>query len=258
MIQINLLPGARRKKAAVNQPIDFKAVGANLAGRVKDRYLIVTSALTVVGLAALAFLYFTQQHRETTLNERKDKAIADSTRYANFLKDRYKAEAVRDTLLRQVNIIRSLDEDRYVWPHILDDVSRALPQYTWLMGFGAAGTPQGNGNVVVLPAADTNAKRKKGPPKRLDTDVPKDVIQLKLTGRTVDVQAMTRFMRDLEASPFLTVATFDKSEPTVDNGKEVTQFILTLQYTRPDTLLLHRVPLALSASAPVAETGGKP
>ena len=44
------------------------------------------------------------------LATRQDKAVRDSTRYANFLKDRYHAEAVRDTLLRQVNIIRSLDE----------------------------------------------------------------------------------------------------------------------------------------------------
>lgn len=248
MIEINLLPGARRKKAAVNQPIDFKALAGKLTGSVRDRYLVGSLAAVIVGLAATGFLYWSQTRHESQLTERREKAIRDSTRYANFLADRYKSEAIRDTLLRQVNIIRSLDEDRYVWPHVMDELSRALPQYTWLMGIGAAGEPQGKNNVVTAPKSpeDTSAKKKNKPPKRLDVAIPKDVIQFKLTGRTVDIQALTRYMKDIEASPFLTVVQFDKSEPTQDNGKEVTQFILTIQFTRPDTMLLRRLPLTLS------------
>lgn len=260
MIEINLLPGSHRKKAAVNQPIDFKALAAGMSGRFRDKWLIGSVVAVIVGISAAGYLYWSQTRRDATLVARRDKAVADSTRYANFLKDRYKSEAIRDTLLRQVNIIRSLDEDRYVWPHVLDELSRALPQYTWLTAIGVAGTPQGQNNVVITPHTpeDTSAaaKKKNKPPKRLDVDIPKDVVQFKLTGRTVDVQAMTRYMKDIEASPFLTVVLFDKSEPALDNGKEVTQFILTVQYTRPDTMLLHRVPLTLSAAP--ADKGGKP
>ena len=46
--------------------------------------------------------------------------------------------------------------------------------------------------------------------------------------------------------PFLAGVQLDKSEPAVDQGKDVTQFQLTLGYSRPDTTLLHRVPLTLS------------
>jgi len=253
MIEINLLPGARRKKAAVNQPIDFKALATGMSGRFRDKWLIGSVAAVIIGLGAAGFLYLSQQKREETLNARKDKAVADSTRYANFLKDRYKTEAIRDTLLRQVNIIRSLDEDRYVWPHILDEISRALPQYTWLTLVGYTGSPAGQNNVVASPVVkeDTSAaaKKTKKPPKRLDTEIPKDVIQVRVTGRTVDIQALTRFMKDLEASPFLSNVALDKVESAVDQGKEVTQFQLTINYTRPDTLLLRRVPLTLSTIA---------
>jgi hypothetical protein len=38
----------------------------------------------------------------------------------------------------------------------------------------------------------------------------------------------------------------DKSELAVEQGKEVAQFQLTIGYTRPDSLMLHRVPLTLS------------
>jgi Tfp pilus assembly protein PilN len=250
MIEINLLPGARRKKAAVNQPIDFRALGASMSGAFRDKFLIGSVAATIVAIAAGGYLYLSQTKREETLTARREKAVQDSTRYANFLKDRYKSEAIRDTLLRQVNIIRSLDEDRYVWPHVMDEISRTLPQYTWLTLVAFVGTPQGQSNVVVTPKTpeDTSAaaKKKNRPPKRLDTEIPKDQIQVRITGRTVDIQALTRFMRDLEASPYFANVLPDKVETAVDQGKEVTQFQLTMNYTRPDTLLLHRVPLSLS------------
>jgi Tfp pilus assembly protein PilN len=213
--------------------------------------LVALIALGASG-AAIGLLFTTQTARESSLTERRDTALRDSTRYAKFLKERYRAEAVRDSLLRQVNLIQNLDEDRYVWPHVLDEVSRALPQYTWLTSIAFSGTPQGSANVVVTPktAADTSAAAKKAnagkPPKRLDTTVPKDVITLRIMGHTADIQAVTRFMRDLEASPYFSSVVLEKSEPVLDQGKEIAQFQLTMGYTRPDTLMLHRVPLSLS------------
>ena len=249
MIEINLLPGTGKKKPAGKKSVDFGAMAAGLSGKIRDKFLIGTAAAVIAAVGAVAFLYLTQIARDSSLSERRDVAIADSTRYANFLKDRYRAEAARDSLLRQVNLIMTLDEDRYVWPHVLDEVSRALPQYTWIMTLGFTGSPQGGTNVVVTPknAADTSAKRRNAPPKRMDTTIPKDVISVRLMGRTVDIQAVTRFMRDLEASPFFSSVVLDKSEPVTDNGKEVAQFSLTFGYTRPDTLVIRRVPFTISA-----------
>ena len=192
-------------------------------------------------------LYLLQTRQDAQLTAHQDTAVRDSTRYANFLKERYRAQAVRDTLLRQVNIIRSLDEDRFVWPHIMDEVSRALPQYTWLTLLSFTGTPQGSNNVVVAPvAAKPKGGDKHQPPPRLQTDIPRDSISMRLMGRTVDIQALTRFMTDLEASPYLGNVQLDHSELAMDQGKEVTQFQLTISYTRPDTAFIRRVPLSLS------------
>ena len=244
MIEINLLPGAGKKKAARAKTVDLGMIAAGFSGRLRDKFLIGAIAAVVISAGTVGALYTLQTHRETTLTERHERAERDSTRYANVLKDRYRSEATRDTLLRQVNVIRSIDEDRYVWPHVLDEISRALPQYTWLTAVAFTGTPQGSNNVVVTPK-DTSAAGKKKP-KRVDTDVPKDVIPIRATRPTVDIQAVTRFMRDLEASPFLGNVQLEKSELAVDQGKEVAQFQLTVAYTRPDTLMLHRVPLTLS------------
>ena len=247
MIQINLLPGAGKKKATSRSGLNLAALTSGLSGRLKDKFLIAAVVGVGLGVGATGFLYLSQTRKEARLSAHRDKALRDSTRYANFLKDRYHAEAVRDTLLRQVNLIKSIDEDRYVWPHILDEVSRALPQYTWLTMLGFTGTPQGTSNVVVTPkTAQDTAKKGNKPPKRLDTSVPLDQVGIRLQGRTVDIQALTRFMKDLEASPFLGNVQLDHSELAIDQGKEVTQFQLTLAYTRPDTAVLHRVPLSIS------------
>jgi len=243
MIEINLIPAPRRKKATRAQAVDLGPMVSDVSGRVRDRFLIGAVGAVVLSGVGVGLLYLRQTDRGKTLAERHDVALADSARYANVLRDRHRAESTRDSLLRQVNLIVGLDDDRYVWAHVMDEVSRALPQYTWITALAFTGTPQG---VSVAPkSADTSAKKKSSPPTRTDTSIPKDAITVRVQGRTVDLQAVTRFMRDLEASPFFTAVVLEKSEPVTDNGKEVAQFQLTFGYSRPDTLLLRRTPLSL-------------
>ena len=196
MIEINLLPGARRAKSSARQPIEFKALAGGMSTAFRDRYLVITVALTVVAVVVGAALFLYQTTRTTTLADRQEKSVADSVRYANFLKERSRSEAVRDTLLRQVNIIRGLDEDRYVWPHVMDEISRALPQYTWLTSVAMFGTPQGTNNVVAAPAkpVEDSAAAKRHKAKRLDTDIPQDTIKVQDSRDAMaDIQRPSRF-----------------------------------------------------------------
>src|ERR1051326_2274227 len=187
MIQINLLPGAKKTTTSRQSGVDLSALRLGFAGMFKDKWLIGSSVAIVASLGAVGFLYTSQGARDAELESHRASAIADSTKYANFLKDRYHAEAVRDTLLRQVNIIKSLDEDRYVWAHVMDEVSRALPQYTWLTPVSFSGTPQGSANVVASPKADTMAAKKKNArPKRLPTQGPRAAIRPRAPGGTGD------------------------------------------------------------------------
>ena len=251
MIEINLLPRSGKKKATRRQGVDVKALLAGLNARAKDKFLIAAIASSVLGAASVGTLYTLQASREVQLNADLDKAVRDSTRYATVVRDRIRAESIRDTLLRQVNLIKSIDEDRFIWPHIMDELSRALPQYTWLTTVAYTGTPQGSQNVVALPkpTKEDSAKAAKlgRPVKRLDTEVPRDNVGLVLRGQTVDIQALTRYMKELEASPFLGTVTLERSELATALGKEVTQFQLTLGYTRPDTLQIRRAPMSLLA-----------
>ena len=137
MIEINLLPGSGKKKSGRSgggaaRKINFGAFFANITQKIRDPWLIsaVGSVVLSIGVVGGTFVY--QEQRVRSLGEMETAALADSTRNAAALKERMKADARRDTLLRRMNLIRAIDEDRYIWPHVLDEVSKALPPYTWL------------------------------------------------------------------------------------------------------------------------------
>ncbi len=159
------------------------------------------------------------------LDKHRDEAVHDSTHYANFLKDRYHAEAVRDTLLRQVNLIRSMDEDRYIWPHVMDESEPRAAAVHLAHGRQLRGHAAGQRQHRRRESRQghVEAKKKSSTPKRMATDVPSDAITIRVSGRTVDIQAITRFMKDLEASPYFFNVQLDKSEAALEQGKEVMQ-----------------------------------
>ena len=248
MIEINLLPGARRKsKRGGGASIDVGASMAAMRERIKEPWLIGSVAVTALALLAVGGLFFQQARSGDALDEALQKAVQDSTRYASVLKEHDRAEARRDTALRSLNLIRAIDDDRYIWPHIMDEVSKALPPYTWLVTLGFSGLGQAQQAITIATPAtapDSGAARKKR--RVLNTIIPRDTIRIHLVGNTVDIQALTRFIRQLEQSAFIEQVQLVKSEHANDNGKDVTQFQLDMLYTRPDPSMGRRVPLAVS------------
>lgn len=255
MIEINLLPGAGRKKAtATRASIDYAALFAGIGAKFGSPILIGAAAVAVLTLGVVGWMYLSQSKAAKIADSRLEKALTDSTNYASVMAARLALEAKRDTLLRQVNLVKSIDEDRYIWPHILEEVSRALPAYTWLTFVQFAGPPAGANNVVATPKPppppppDTTPGRKAPPPKPkgLPTAIAKDEVTFRITGRTVDIQALTKFMRDLAQSPFVGPMELESSTPGTDAGREMNQFTLSIKYRRPDSTALRRLPLVVT------------
>jgi hypothetical protein len=120
-----------------------------------------------------------------------------------------------------------------------------------------AGTAQGSAARQIVSAAappapapvkaDTGkAVAAKAAPS-LATTIPMDTVTLRITGQTVDIQALTRFMRDLEQSPFIERVQLEKSELVLVQQKEATQFSLLALFTRPDSTQVRRVALTANA-----------
>lgn len=247
MIGINLLPGtgrkARRGGGGGMPKVNIGASIASLRERIREPWLIAAAGATLVAVAAIGTLYYTQTRRQAALEVAVQKAVQDSTRYSSVLRERESAEASRDTVLRSLNLIRAIDDDRFIWPHVMDEVSRALPPYTWILSLGFTGQGQAQQAVTtVAPAAPEKGRKRH----MVQTVIPRDTVRIRVVGNTVDIQALTRFMKQLESSPFLEQVQLAKSERANDNGKEVTQFQLDMLYSRPDAALVRRVPLAVS------------
>jgi Tfp pilus assembly protein PilN len=228
MIEINLLPGARKKqKSSRGASLNIGAMLAGLGERFKDPWLIVAIVGVVLGASGTGAQIFFQGRAENALIERERVAVQDSARFAVVLQQRRAAEAQRDSVLRQIAIIRAIDGNRFIWPHLMDEVARALPTYTWLSSM-----IQSSGAAPVSPEA---AAAGQTPP-----------LNLRLIAYTADIQAVTIFMKNLEASPFIENVQLGQTEVAVTDGKEVTQFVLTMTYSKPDASVLRTVPLELA------------
>ena len=237
MIQINLLPGADKRNKGRGSGLSLRAVGSAVSSRIRDPYMLSAIASVLVAAVGVGGMHFTQRTKLAALEVRESDAVRDSSRFAVVLKERRKAEAKRDSVVRQLEIIKSIDNDRFVWPHILDEVSRALPPYTWLKSVS-----QTAGSAAPVPAA--TAKDSKD--KKKDPQPSTEPLRFRLVGNTVDIQALTRFMKVLETSPFVQNVQLARSELVMVDGKEVTEFQLDAEYERPEKGLLTTAPVSLS------------
>ncbi len=247
MLQINLLPGSKKSsRGTASLAASFGAIGAS----VRDPWLVGAAGAVIVAFAAVGLLFSAQNARAGEVTEKLDRAVRDSTRYAKVLDARRKLIAERDSVQRQLQIIRTIDENRYNWAHILDEISRALPAYTWLT------TLEQTSKAPVPPGADTLAGAPKAPPataaaKGKKAVVVRDTIEVhppltfRVVGQTVDIQALTMFMRQLESSPFVQHVALTKSEIVIADGKDVTQFELSAEYEVPPPGVVKTSPLVV-------------
>jgi Tfp pilus assembly protein PilN len=244
MINVNLRPGQKRKRAAANP---LKAVGqrlASLGGKVKDPMLLAAAAAWLLAIGFLGVTWVMTQRTLHAVEPRLESARSEHQRFKTFLAQKHKQELIRDSLLAQIGTIRSVDGDRYVWPHVLDEVSRALPAYTWLTTVALDATP-----VMPPVAAPTDKKNDKAAAKAdsaADSLAVPQALGFRVEGRTVDIQAYTRFLRQLEASPWVQNVTPVSAQTVVEQERPVTAFVIRAEYRRADSAYIRTVPLSES------------
>lgn len=224
MIEINLLPGARAKSRGGARGIDITALLGFAKQLITDPWLAVAIGGILLGGTTTGAMAFVQQRVESRLAELVGTAQADSSRYREVVDQVQIAQAKRDSVLSQMSIIAAVDGQRFVWAHVLDEVSRALPTYTWLKSIAPSG-------AATAPSAEQIAAGEAPP------------LGIRVIGVTVNIQALTIFMKQLEDSPFLTNVTLAVSAVAQVEGKEVTEFTLDMAYETPDPALLQSIPL---------------
>jgi type IV pilus assembly protein PilN len=235
MITVNLRPGQRRRSPG--SPFKGMLAGLRELGtKVKDPLLLAGVGAWVLVVGLLGLLYLNNLRQLHSLEPRLEQARSENRRFKTFLADKRRQEKIRDSLLAQITVIRSVDGDRYVWPHLLDEVTKALPAYTWLVDLGA----------VAAPPAPTPPPNARGAKADTLADTTAEVLAFQLNGRTIDIQAYTRFLRQLEASPWIENVVPVSAQTVVEKERPVTAFSIRATYTKADSAYIRTAPFSQS------------
>lgn len=253
MIEINLLPGAGRRSKG-GGGMRAAELFANAGSWAGDKFLMGAVGAVVASLGLIAFLYVRQNRAETALDERRIKAVEDSSRYSAVLAAKVKAEAARDSLFAQLAIIKSIDDTRYLWSHVMQEISVAMPPYTWLTAITQTSVPPSAAAADTSLRASSGGSAKSKAAREKERKLRADSllalaqsVKFRMTGNTVDIQALTRFIRALESSPFIQNVQLTRSDLVVNEGKEVTEFTLEAETQTPPAYMIKTVPLVVPA-----------
>lgn len=213
MIEVNLLPGGKGKRRARSRR-SFSL--PSLKGVPGDPWVLGTGALSVLVLVFIGWLYFAVAGQAEELQVEIAAAERDSIRLHDVIERSEGLRARSDSIARRVDIIQQIDDARYIWPHVMDEVARALPDFTWLTGIR-----QISG----------------GPP-----------VAFRIEGRAGTYFALTSFMEAVEASPFIRgtrLVSSDQVPVAVGQGAErlIYSFVLEAEYRDPPPELIQTEPL---------------
>lgn len=214
MIEVNLRPGAAKRASRRMPKIALGSLSGFKGMPEMDRLALFAAATWLIVLPFTGYMFLSTRARANDLNVSIEGAQADSAKYATIIAANRKMLERRDSIARKINIIQEIDGGRYVWSHVLDEVSRALPPYTWL---------------VEVATTDQNPDIK--------------VAHFKIVGRTGNNFALTKYLQDLEASPFIRNVRLVQTELIRENEKLVYSFHLEAEWEEPPPDVIETVPL---------------
>jgi type IV pilus assembly protein PilN len=122
MIRINLVPGERR-------PLK----GAKGAWNVGQKVTLAGSLVLMIATLLVGWRYWSLGEQEAQMTRDIEAARREETRLAEVLKQVAAFETQRAQLQQRVSLIDELRRGQTAPVHIVDQISRALPEMTWLV-----------------------------------------------------------------------------------------------------------------------------
>ncbi len=221
MIRINLVPGPQKRRAGGG--LQLPSV-SDILGKIKDPLLIGAIASWVVVLGIVGAIWFTQGRSLAELEARESDVQNEARRFRTLINQKRRESDTRDSLVAELNAIREIDSDRFVWPHVLEEVTKALPDFTWLVSL----------DVIAAPLDDLADSTVKPP------------VRFTVNGRTSDLSAYTRFVSQLTSSPWVRTAEFGAVQSVIEEDRPVQAFTVTVTYQTADSAYIRTVPLQAS------------
>ena len=182
MIRINLL--ATERKAAKAAAKGFQA---------GQKITVIGSLILVLAAAGIGWRYWALGQQQAQIERNIATATREEQRLAQILKEVQEFEARKLRLEARVNLIDELRKGQNAPVHMVDQISRSLPEMTWLVGM------QQNG------------------------------FDISLQGRCLTLTSLSDFVGNLEASRYFIrpVEIIESSViPGGDGGPELIQFTI--------------------------------
>ncbi len=220
MIEINLLPG---KKKPTGPGLSLPDIGSMLKG-IRDPLLIGAIAVWAIVLPVVGFIFFTENGKVAALQQEVEQVTSQARRFQSVIEEKRRQQRLMDSLEIELSAIRDIDSDRYVWAHILEEVAKALPDFTWLT------------SLEFIPAQMPDAIEEEGaaiePP-----------VTFNIAGRTGDINAYTRFLRNLSNSPWITNVRAGQTSQILEDERPVQEFSITAAFQQADSAFIRIAPL---------------
>jgi Tfp pilus assembly protein PilN len=213
LIEINLVPGHEGPRGTSRRAASLQLPSVPALGG--DSRTLIGGAAVLLLLFVVGFAVWKLSARKAALETAVQEEVRDSTRFATTIGLVHSLEARQDTIRQKIGVIREVDQRRYVWPHLMDEISEAVPSYTWLE------------QITSTEPADSTDR------------APGFSIQ----GDAGSTQALTRFMKNLENSPFIRDVTLVTSEQQAEQGRTFQKFTLEAKYETPDSSVIETVPI---------------
>lgn len=206
MIEVNLHPEGSTRRRRRRRPGVPAWLKPGRSGAGKDPWLVAAIAVPAAVLLIVGWMWFSQRGQRADLEERIAGAVEDSARLSDL-------RALSDSLIAReaqvqarLELLEGLDEGRFVWPHLLDEFSRALPSYAWLTAIREAS-----------PLPD---------------------LQVQIDGMAANPLAITAYVRRLQESPFVGTVRILGSQETNLDGLSAHSFKLVVGYEEPQDSLV--------------------
>ncbi len=226
MIKIDLLPGSKRKKSSGGGVGFTMPDFGELIRNVKDPLMLGTIGTWIVSVAVVIVLFVMYSGAVEELTPERDRLQREKNRFARELTLARRASVLLDSLSLELDAIREIDANRFVWPHILDEVSRALPEYTWF------------NSIEIIPSVTTGGIDDPVEPNPFPTFV--------IDARTSQINQATRFVRRLIESPWLENVELGRAQAGIEEDRSVTNFTVQATFRMADSAFIRTVPVTAS------------
>lgn len=201
MIDINLHPSSGEKKASRKTRSRRAPSASRFRTFREDPWNATLIAVLIIVPLVVLSLWLMQRERDHSLQQQLDTATADSARLAELRVLSDSLTLRRAAVQKRIDLVEQLDRNRFVWPHLLDEIGRAVPNLAWL----------------------TSIKRQGALPN----------VGVQILGTAANPLVVTQFVHNLERSPYLDDIQIVSTQAQQVKGLTAQNFVLSVRYRSP-------------------------